>query len=113
MRDDRGMTPDERLVDLLSQAREARFRPGFAERVMRGVAGESRSSAALGRQFQRLAPVAIAAIVGLFVYNVWISGSGRPTLEEALGLREVTIAEAYSMEAIAPKIGTVFAGRAE
>lgn len=104
MRDDRDMTRDERLVSLLREVREPRFRPGLAERVMRGIAGESRSSVALSRQFQRLAPVAIAAIVGLFVYNVWISGTGQPTLEEALGLREVTIGEAYSMEAIAPRM---------
>lgn len=89
-----------RMRILLRAARTDRFAPGFANRVVRAASAEAEGPSLallLVPQFIRLAPAALALIVGLFVYNVWVAGGGRPTLEEALGVPPVSIAEAYSM----------------
>ena len=89
-----------RMSSVLRAARVDRFGPGFASRVVRAAYADAEAPSLahlLVPQFMRLAPAALALILALFVYNVWIAGAGRPSLEEALGVPQVSIAEAYSM----------------
>lgn len=106
--DDRDEARTKRIGDFVLEAREESFTPGFADRVMRQIAAERREPGGqpgrgrtlappLSFQFLRLAPIALAVIAGLFVYNVWIAGDVRATPRSALGLTPVTIEEAYSI----------------
>lgn len=109
--DDRDEARTKRIGDLVREAREESVTPGFADRVMRQIAAERRKpriepgrgrtlAPPLSFQFLRLAPIVLTVIAGLFVYNVWIAGGGRTTLQSALGLTPVTIEEAYSIAVV-------------
>ncbi|HUF11567.1 MAG TPA: hypothetical protein VMN78_00540 [Longimicrobiales bacterium] len=103
MRADEDNARDARMRLLLRGARTDRFASGFAGRAVAAARADAESRAlglVLVPQFLRLAPLALALIAGLFVYNVWIAGGGRPTLDEAFGIRPVSIEEAYSMNSL-------------
>jgi len=108
--------PDDvvRMSRVLRAARTDRFATGFASRVVRAAYADAEAPSLahlLVPQFLRLAPAALALIVGLFVYNVWVAGGGRPTLDEALGVPPVSIAEAYSMSNVLQAVPPQGAGR--
>lgn len=79
----------------------AGFRPGFVGRALARLAAETRHSlsAALALRFRRLAPAALAVIVGLLAYNLFTGGSeSRSAVEVALGLQPVTLEVAYDQD---------------
>ncbi|HEX8695721.1 MAG TPA: hypothetical protein VF746_25120 [Longimicrobium sp.] len=88
---------------LLASSRAEGFGAGFSSRVLARLRAEETAPAAalaraLQRQFLRLAPVGLAALVALGVHNA-VAGSregARDPLEAALGLPAVTFEAAYS-----------------
>ncbi|MBA3556317.1 MAG: hypothetical protein H0W29_16405 [Gemmatimonadales bacterium] len=77
------------------------FRPGFAGRVAARLAVEAprRLSAALALHFRRLAPAALAVILGLLAHNLLTGGpDSQSAVEAALGLQPVTLEVAYDLD---------------
>jgi len=102
--------PDSPHADeLAAQLRAARadsFAPGFADRVMSRLERESTAAAPvdllqrkLQRHFLWLAPAALAATLLLGFLNM--RAAGRTDVGAALGLPQVTLASAYSLDATA------------
>lgn len=96
----------DELRALLRDARTSSFAPGFADRVMARMeraAAEPAPVLVLERRLQRyfvwLAPAALAATLLLGFLNM--RASGRSDVGGAIGLPQVTLASAYSLEATA------------
>ena len=94
----------DKLVALLRAARAPSFAPGFADRVMlrmQRAAAEPAPVLLLERNLQRyflwLAPAALAATLLLAFLNM--RSAGRTDVAAALGLPQVTLASAYSLDA--------------
>lgn len=90
-----------RVEALVRETQRAEFRPGFAGRVMARVTAEAprRLQTSLAIHFRRLAPAALALIVGLLAHNLLTSGA-RPQspVEAALGLKPVTLELAFDFD---------------
>ncbi len=98
------------IAVLVREHAEARFTPGFAERVIDRVHRERATSltAALQRQFVRIVPLAAAASIALAAYNVWSSRrAGTGAIDAMLNLPQVTLAAAYSPAALFGQGGNV------
>ena len=95
---------DERLVRvqaLVHGTPRAEFRPGFAGRVMARVTAEAprRLQTSLAFHFRRLAPAALALIVGLLAHNLLTGGAqAQSPVEAALGLKPVTLEVAFGFD---------------
>lgn len=77
------------------------FRPGFAGRVMARAAAEAprRLQASLALHFRRLAPAALALILGLLAHNLLTGGAqAQSPVEAALGLKPVTLEMAFDFD---------------
>ena len=80
---------------------QADFRPGFAGRVMARVTAEAprRLQTSLALHFRRLAPAALALIVGLLAHNLLTGGArAQSPVEAALGLKPVTLELAFDFD---------------
>lgn len=87
------------LADYRRTTSPAAFDDGFADRVMARVANGSLMTEGLQRVFVRLAPLAAAAVLLLAVLNVrGTAASGQSLVDRALGIRAVTLADAYSLD---------------
>lgn len=106
---DREETFDPRLEAALRAAAPDRFEPGFAARVAARVAGDRASFGdVLQRQFVRIVPIVAAASLMLGAYNWWSTrGSSASALDAVLRLPHVTIAEAYSSDALYENVPAV------
>jgi anti-sigma factor RsiW len=97
-------TAEERLVRVHARVREAprgEFRPGFADRVMARVRAETprRLQSSLALHFRRLAPAALALILGLLAHNLLTGGAqAQSPVEAALGLKPVTLDVAFGFD---------------
>jgi anti-sigma factor RsiW len=95
---------EDRLVRIHALVREtprAEFRPGFAGRVMARVTAEAprRLQTSLGIHFRRLAPAALALILGLLAHNLLTGGAqAQSPVEAALGLKPVTLDIAFGFD---------------
>ena len=100
------MNVDDAMRRLLQEGGRGGFEPGFADRVMARVAVRSAGtfavpmmSLSLQRYFLRLAPVALALLIGLGLFNLAGRRSqGQNAIDAVLGLPAVTIAAAYDMD---------------
>lgn len=95
----------ERLARVQGLVREmpqtAEFRPGFAGRVMARITAEAprRLQTSLAFHFRRLAPAALALIVGLLAHNLLTGGAqAQSPVEAALGLKPVTLELAFGFD---------------
>lgn len=113
--DDRLARAAEGLLREAGEAGPKTFEPGFAGRVMERVRAEradvargARShegsawslDAVLRRQFLRLAPVGLAALVAVGAYNLSAASDVQSPVEAALGLEPVTLDAVYEMSLI-------------
>ena len=97
---------NDELAALLRSARAESFAPGFADRVMlrmQNASSEPTPKVVLQRKLQHhflwLAPAALAATLLLGFLNM--RAAGRSDIGAALGLPQVTLATAYSLDATA------------
>ncbi len=92
---------DDTMASALRSVRADSFAPGFADRVMTRLATVAPASLTrvLERQFVFLAPAAAAAIIAFALLNMRTVGTTSVTA--ALGIAPVTVAEAYSVTALA------------
>lgn len=115
MTGDRENLPDRAVQDLLREAHEAgpqAFEPGFVSRVMGRLRAERSAEepatgaslrpvwsleAVLRRQFLRLAPVGLAALLVIGVYNLSAASDAQSPVEAALGLEPLTLAAVYDV----------------
>ena len=106
---DREETFDPRLEAALRAAAPDRFEPGFASRVSaRIVADRAAFGDVLQQQFVRIVPIIAAASLVLGAYNWWSArSSSASALDALLRLPHVTIAEAYSSDALYAKMPAV------
>lgn len=93
---------DPRLAHALRDAAPTSFAPGFSGRVAARLAAErSGFERALERQFVRIVPLAAAASLLLGAYGLWSArASSGSVLDRMLHLPQVTIASAYSSDAL-------------
>ncbi|MGH7588553.1 MAG: hypothetical protein ACRELU_08170 [Gemmatimonadota bacterium] len=102
---------EERLARVQALVREtprAEFRPGFAGRVMARLTAEAprRLQASLALHFRRLAPAALALIVGLLAHNLLTGGAqAQSPVEAALGLKPVTLELAFGFDPVTYQAG--------
>lgn len=115
MKNENGERLGRVVGELLREAGEAgaqSFEPGFASRVMARVRSERTEApegargqpawsldAVLRRQFLRLAPVGLAALVILGAYNLSAASDAQSPFEAALGLKPVTLDAVYEVGA--------------
>ena len=98
------LAAQERLARVQALVREtprAEFRPGFAGRVMARLTGEAprRLQTSLALHFRRLAPAALALILGLLAHNLLTGGvQAQSPVEAALGLKPVTLGMAFDFD---------------
>lgn len=95
----------ETLGPVIRDASIRRFEPGFADRVMERVRAEDGPpvivlSAALRRQFLRLAPLAAGLILALSAYSLLGTGisAGQSFMEATFGLESVTLEAVYAFD---------------
>ena len=96
---------EERLVRVQALVRDrpraAGFRPGFAGRLMARLTAEGprRLPTSLALHFRRLAPAALALILGLLAHNLLTGGAqAQSPVEAALGLNPVTLELAFGFD---------------
>ena len=99
---DAGYRRAEGLGGLLRGGTPTSFGPSFADRVLErlGSAGTPAIPSIadlMGRLFTRLAPVGVALAVIIGAWNLSTAEEGLSTIEAALGLEPVDLAEGYSL----------------
>ncbi len=95
----------ETLGPVIRNSGIGRFEPGFADRVIERVRAEDAApvivlSAALSRQFLRLAPLAAGLILALSAYSLLGTGisAGQSFMEATFGLESVTLEAVYAFD---------------
>jgi len=92
---------EARVARLRQQAGSLSFEEGFTDRVMGRLSAQRPLSEGLERAFGRLVPFAAAAALLLGAINLLSTrSSGQPVVERFLGLPEVTLSAAYSIDGI-------------
>lgn len=95
----------ERLGPVIRDAGIRLFEPGFADRVVERIRAEDEPpvivlSAALSRQFLRLAPLAAGLVLALSAYSLLGTGisAGQSFMEATFGLESVTLEAVYAFD---------------
>lgn len=94
---------DPRLSRRIADAAPNRFGAGFTSRVMHRIDRERTASlsTALEKQFLRVVPILAAASLMLAAYNWWgARNSSGSAIDAMLRLPQVTVASAYSSDAL-------------
>lgn len=92
----------ENLGGVLQQGAWNSFGPSFVDRVLERLGSGSTAAVPsiadlMGRLFARFAPLGIALAVVIGAWNLLTAEEGVSTIEAALGLEPVDLAEGYSL----------------